>query len=99
MSEKLLSQILEEIKSVKDGQKMANKKLGNVEDKIISIENRLDNIENKLGATIEQTAKLSEYHSEVMNKLENVATKEDLIYYDMKLGVHEKEIFNLKMRQ
>jgi len=57
---------------------------------------RLTNLESKLHIVYEQTGKLTEYHTETMSKLEHLATKEDLEYYDKKISQHEREIFKIK---
>ena len=73
MSEKILSQILEEVQAINE---------------------RLEKIESKLNIAYEQTAN----HSEIIDKLDEFATKEDLSYIDKKLCEHDREIFKLKNR-
>lgn len=73
-----------EVKEIKNEQKKTNE--------------RLENIEAKQHIIYEQTGKLSEYHTQTLAHLEQLATKEDLDYFDKKISQHEREIFKLKNR-
>ncbi|WP_042472495.1 hypothetical protein, partial [Bacillus ndiopicus] len=59
---------------------------------------RLDGIEAKQHIVYEQTGKLTEYYTEIMARFDQLATKEDLDYFDQKIAKHEREIFKLKNR-
>ncbi|GAA0431812.1 hypothetical protein GCM10008983_05510 [Lentibacillus halophilus] len=63
-----------------------------------SANERFSNIESKLQIVYEQTGKLTEYHEQTMAALERVATKDDLTYFDKKIGEHDREISKLKER-
>ncbi len=54
------------------------------------------NIQAKQQIVFEQTAKLTEYHNETQARFAQLATKDDLSYFDQKIGRHEREIFNIK---
>ncbi len=96
MDNEILKQVLDGIQNLQNEMKSMKREQEKTNDRLEKIESRLDKIENKLDGTVEQTAKLSEYHSEVMNKLDDFATKEDLAYFDKKLSEHDREIFKLK---
>ena len=84
----------------------------NIESRVESIEIRVETIEidmgdlkettskmeTKLNSVYEQTAKLTEYHGETLARFEQLATKEDLEYFDKKISEHEREIFKIKNR-
>lgn len=55
---------------------------------------RLGKIYDNINAIQSQTAKLSEYHTEVMDKLEG--NKSDLSYFDQKISEHERELFRIR---
>lgn len=84
MSEQILQQILDEIKEVKLEQQKTNE--------------RLTNIESKQNIIYEQTGKLTEYHTETMAGFKDLATKDDLEYFDKKITEHDREIFKMKNR-
>ncbi|MFD1848818.1 hypothetical protein [Oceanobacillus bengalensis] len=54
---------------------------------------RLTNIETKQSLIYNQTGKLTEYHTEIMSSFEKLATKDDLVYYDKKIGEHDRHLF------
>ena len=94
MSEQLLKQILDELKGV-------NHRLSNVENRFTTVEEGVgelkattSRIEAKQQVIYEQTGKLSEYHSELKNGLEDV--KDRLQFNTHKLTETELEIFKLK---
>jgi len=89
MSQQILEQILDEIKEIKQVHI-------NMEQNLQATNDCLTSMESQQKAIQKQTAKLSEYHTEVLAKLENVATKDDLTYFDKKIGEHEREIFKFK---
>lgn len=89
MSERLLKQILDELKSVKE--EVAEVKLEQQK-----TNERLTNIESKQQIIYEQTGKLTEYHAETISQFEQLATKDDLDYFDKKISQHDREIFKIK---
>lgn len=89
MSEKILQQILDELKEVK-------KEVSNVKQEQKKTNERLTNIESKQNIIYEQTGKLTEYHTETMAGFQNLATKADLEYFDKKITEHDREIFKIK---
>lgn len=82
MDNTLLEQILAELKEIKHEQQKTNE--------------RLDSIDSKQHIIYEQTGKLSEYHTETLSRLDNLATKDDLEYFDKKITEHDREIFKMK---
>lgn len=95
--EAMLRQILNELKDVRN--RMATKDdILAVKDELAKTNEHLTNIESKQDMIYRQTGKLSEYHTEIVSRLEEVVTKEDLTYLDKKLGEHDREIFKLKQK-
>lgn len=56
----------------------------------------LQSIDSKQHIIYEQTGKLSEFHTETLSILEQLATKEDLEYFDKKITEHDRNIFKIK---
>lgn len=98
MNEQLLKQISDELKGVKE--EIAGIKTDVFEIKLEQqkTNERLTSIESKQQIIYEQTGKLTEYHSETMSHLEQLATKDDLDSFDKKISQHEREIFKIKNR-
>ena len=78
-------------------------RLGSLEDKFDTVENRLgflegkfDTVENRLGAIEEQTAILTEFRIEVMQKFQDL--NDSFTSIQEILGDHEVQIRNLKRR-
>ncbi|WP_203248562.1 hypothetical protein [Sporosarcina beigongshangi] len=78
-------------------------RLDNLENRVGSIGVDLAEVKDKVSAIdarqqilYEQTAKLSEYHAETIACFDQLAMKEDLEYFDKKLGEHDREIFKMK---
>ncbi len=59
---------------------------------------RLDRIDSKQYIIYEQTGKLSEYHTETLSQLDNLAAKDDLEYFDKKITEHDRKIYKMKNR-
>lgn len=78
--EKLLNQILDELKELKENQKETIK--------------RLDSIENKLDAINEQTADLTEFRTETKQELKDI--KDTLKFIIHKEAENERDIHVLK---
>ncbi len=57
---------------------------------------RLTNLESKQQIISEQNRKLTEYHTETMSQFEQLATKDDLDYFDKRITQHDREIFKIK---
>ncbi len=91
MENKLLQQILDEIKDVKE-------EVSAVKAEQQKTNERLVNIESRQQIIYEHTGKLTEYHTEKMASFEHLATKEDLSYFDKKITEHDREIFKIKNR-
>ena len=79
-----LASMASDLKSVKKEQQYTNE--------------RLTLIESKQNIIYEQTGKLTEYHTETMSGFDQLATKEDLSYFDKKITEHDREIFKIKNR-
>lgn len=94
MSNELLQQILEEVKSVKGEITEVNQRLSNVENGVQELKETTSRIEAKQQVIYDQTGKLSEYHTEIKNELEEV--KDRLHFNTHKLTETELEIFKLK---
>ena len=69
-------------------------RLTGVEQRLNEVSNQLESVDKRLEATEAQTAKLSEYHTEVMTKLEENTF--DTAYFDKKMSEHERMIFRIK---
>ncbi|WP_208588675.1 hypothetical protein [Gracilibacillus suaedae] len=114
MAEKLLLEILDEIKGmkaeingvngtisgingtiggIKDEQTKVNQRLDEMDRQF---NERFDRLENKTNAIQEQTAKISEYHMETMQKLNSKATKDDFNYLKEMVFKHDEEIYKIK---
>ncbi|MFD2657627.1 hypothetical protein [Gracilibacillus thailandensis] len=107
MAEKLLLEILDEIKvmkgeinGIKDEQIKTNKRLDGTNQRLNEMDRqfneRFDRLENKTNAIQEQTAKISEYHMETMQKLNSKATKDDFNYLKEMVFKHDEEIYKIK---
>lgn len=69
-----------------------------IEKDIIDLKETTSKMETKLNSVYEQTAKLTEYHGETLARFEQLATKDDLDYFDKKISEHDREIFKIKNR-
>ncbi|GIN57389.1 hypothetical protein [Lederbergia ruris] len=110
MSEKILNQILVEIKEIKTDISTLKTDVSNLKEDVSTLkveqqkttthmakmDERLSNLESKQNSIHKQTGKLLEYHSETISHFETLATKEDLEYFDKKISEHEREIFKIK---
>ncbi|MCE7791525.1 hypothetical protein K8O68_03680 [Salipaludibacillus sp. CUR1] len=82
MSDKLLHEIINTLNGMKSD--------------ISELKETTARMEKKLDTTFDQTGKLTEQHDTMMARLDKMATKEDLEFFDMKLGKHDREIYDLK---
>lgn len=112
ITEVLRSVIKEELQPIKEELQQLNRRVGNIELRVETIETRVGNIENDLGNLKEttlsvqeklliilgQTVRLSEYHDETISRFNELATKEDLEYFDKKISEHDRDIFKIKMK-
>lgn len=103
MSEKLLLQILDELKSFKESQQSMQGDIQSIQGDIQLIQGDIQilkdtaaRIEGKQEIIYEHTARLSEYHTEVTNEIENV--KDRLDFNTHKITETEREIFILKRK-
>lgn len=85
--EKILKEILGEIKEIKTEMSSMNQRIGN-------LEAGQDRIEKKLDTVYEQTATLTEFRTEVNQKLDNLT--DDVEFLKHKEYEHEQDIFRLK---
>ena len=69
-----------------------------IEKDMIDLKETTSKMETKLNSVYEQTAKLTEYHGETLARFEQLATKDDLDYFDKKISEHDREIFKIKNR-
>ncbi|KXH87508.1 hypothetical protein [Sporosarcina sp. HYO08] len=96
--EKDLGQVKEDLGQVKEELGQVKEELGQVKEDLGQVKETVIVMGAKQQIMYEQTARLSEYHSETMTKFEQLATKEDLEYFDKKISEHDREIFKLKQR-
>lgn len=61
------------------------------------IEERMDSFESKQDILTEHVGYLIEGQSEIKEQLNTFATKNDLEYFDKKIGEHDRLLFDLKM--
>ena len=94
MSEQLLKQILDELKGANHRLSNVENRFTNVEDGVGELKATTSRIEAKQQVIYEQTGKLSEYHTELKNGLEDV--KDRLHFNTHKLTETELEILNKK---
>ena len=59
---------------------------------------RLTILESRQQKIYSQTGKLLEFRNEAIARLDQLATKEDLDFFDIKMGSHDREIFKLKSK-
>lgn len=59
---------------------------------------RLVTIEAKQQLIYEQTAHLTDFRSETLTRMEQLATREDLRFFDLKIVEHERAIFTMQHR-
>lgn len=69
-----------------------------IKDEQQKMNTRLKKVEVLLNLTYEQTGHLTEKYQEISSKLENVATREDLVYFDKKLGEHDRQFHKLEQK-
>lgn len=98
MSEKLLESILIEIREMKQEQLEMKKELAGVKHELTITNNCLSNLESKSNTIQKQTANLSEYDTDIIDRFEVLPTKEDVEHYDKKFGEHDREIAKLKSK-
>ncbi|GEN30073.1 chromosome segregation ATPase [Cerasibacillus quisquiliarum] len=88
----------EELTDIKQEQSAMVIDIQDMKEKQIVMNERLINVESKQQLVFEQTGKLTEYYTNIMSQLKQTARKEDLEYFDKKLGYHEREIYQIKQR-
>lgn len=104
-SQDLMQQVLNELRLINGRFDSLETKITSVDERLTGVEkrlngrldevsNRLEIMDKRLEATEAQTAKLSEYHTEVMTKLEENTV--DTAYFDKKMSEHERMIFRIK---
>ncbi|HLQ74248.1 MAG TPA: hypothetical protein VK125_08455 [Bacillota bacterium] len=105
MDNKVLHQILGEMQTMNSDMKELKTEVTSIKSDVAALKSeqqttneRLAAIESKQTIMHEQTGKLTEYHSETMANFENLATKEDLAYFDKKITEHDRELFKIKQR-
>ncbi|MBU5317822.1 plasmid stabilization protein [Clostridium bornimense] len=64
------------------------------DDKLKPINDRLERIEKKLDGVVEQTAKLTEFRSEMLSKIDGI--RDDLSTVELVTAKNYKDIVNLK---
>lgn len=69
-----------------------------IKDEQQKMNTRLKKVEVLLNLTYEQTGHLTEKYQEISSKLENVATRDDLVYFDKKLGKHDRQFHKLEQK-
>jgi len=67
-----MDSIKSDVSSLKDGQIRLEEKLASLEERLASLEERLDSVEEKLSSVYEQTAILTEFRTEVLQKFEEI---------------------------
>lgn len=67
-----------------------------LEMEIANVKQDQQEIKAKQQIVFEQMGKLSEFHKETMSRFEQLATKQDLEYFDLKISQHEREIYKIK---
>jgi len=68
-----------------------------IKDDIFSLKETTARMEKKLNITNEQTGKLTEQNHTILARLDNMATKENLEFFDMKIGKHDRDIYKEKV--
>lgn len=89
-----LQQLNGSVENVEIGQNKLASRLGSIENEIKDLKDSTSRIETKQQIIYEHTARLSQYHTEVKNEIENV--KDRLQFNTHKLTETELEIFKLK---
>lgn len=90
MSEKILQQILEELKGVKTELTDVRTELKDVKCEQQLTNDRLTNIEVKQQVIFEQTGNLTEYHHETISRIDRLQTDIEFTY--QKTALHDLKI-------
>lgn len=93
-----IAEIKEDINGMKEDINELKSEVNGIKEEVSDMNVRLTSIESKQDIIFIQTGKLSEFRDETAATLSQIATKEDLEYFDAKASRHEREIFKLKKR-
>lgn len=93
-----VSTLKDDMTNVKEDVSTLKDDMTNVKNELMKTNEHLAKIETKQDLIYRQTGKLSEYHTEIVSRLNEFSTKEDLTFLDKKIGEHDREIFKLKQK-
>ena len=94
--EKVLNEILLEIKSLKKGQDELKDDVGTLKDDVSTLKDDVQNLKRVTNAISEQTATLTEFRTEINEKFDTMIENQKSLF-EM-YGEHEVEIRNIRRR-
>lgn len=98
MNEEIALSILAEVKGLKSELNGVKLEIEGVKREQQLTNERLVTIEAQQQLIYEQTAHLTTFSSDMLARMEQLSTKEDLRFFDLKIVEHERAIFTMQHR-